>query len=155
MKHVLIPSVAAVLLCCASAAFGQQTPNRVTTATAQSRRAHEEATSFEQHMTLGELSPTPEMWFYEQQMREYRKPKNSVRRRAEFEADQRQQRLAAMDWYGFSNSRPTASPTPYTGPYSPGWASNSTVPYQWSGVARQVIVAPMRPVATRGAYGMW
>ncbi|HEY2839458.1 MAG TPA: hypothetical protein VGJ26_09925 [Pirellulales bacterium] len=164
MKVVLIPAVAIVLLCGAGSLFAQQ-PSRQMTITAPSRSAasasssasrHEDATSLE-HFSMGELIPTPEMWFYEQHLREYRNPKNAVRRRAEFEADQRQQRLAAMDWYGFSNSRPTVNPMPFTGPglYSPAWVGNSTVPYQWNGGSRQVIVAPTRPAASRSAYGLW
>lgn len=164
MKIVLIPAVVIGLICGAGAAFGQQ-PSRSTTVTAPTRsatssasaRAHEEATSLDQHFSLGELTPTPEMWFYEQQLREYRNPKNAVRRRAEFDADQRQQRLAAMDWYGYSNSRPNANATPFTGPgpYSPNWGGSSLVPYQWNGGNRQVIVVPMRTSSSRSAYGMW
>ena len=53
----------------------------------------------------GELKATPEMWFYEQYMHQYLNPKMAVRANAEFKAEQRQRRLAAMQWFGFSNSR--------------------------------------------------
>ncbi len=46
---------------------------------------------------------TPEMWFYIQENRRYDDPKQMVRRKAEFKAVQRQRRIAAMQWYGFSN----------------------------------------------------
>ncbi len=61
----------------------------------------------------GELKATPEMWFYEQYMRQYQDPKMAVRANAEFQADQRQRRLEAMHWFGFSNSRPRACSDPY------------------------------------------
>lgn len=161
---LVVPTVAIGLLCGATELFAQQ-PSRITTITAPSRSAvssatrsqPEESSSLDPHFSYGELTPTPEMWFYEQRMREYRNPKNSVRRRAEFEADQRQQRLAAMDWYGFSNSRPTVSPAPFLGPgpYSPSWIGNSTVPFQWNGGSRPVMVVPTRTITPRGAYGLW
>ena len=83
----------------------------------------------------GEITPTPEMWFYEQYLRQYQDPKAMVRKKAEFRTAQRQRRLAARRWFGFSNIRPTASPDPYNGDYSPHWASNNYFnPFQWNGV---------------------
>ena len=85
----------------------------------------------------GELKATPEMWFYDQAMRQYKDPKMAVRARAEFRANQRQQRLESMKWFGFSNSRPRASSDPFHGDYSPGWASNpGYYPWRWNGVAQ-------------------
>jgi hypothetical protein len=85
----------------------------------------------------GELKATPEMWFYEQAMRQYKDPKMAVRARAEFRANQRQQRLESMRWFGFSNSRPRASSDPYNGDYSPGWSANpGYYPWRWNGVAQ-------------------
>ena len=52
----------------------------------------------------GEVTATPEMWFYEQAIRRYDDPKNAVRAAAEFKANQRRARIAAMDWYGYSNT---------------------------------------------------
>jgi hypothetical protein len=86
-------------------------------------------------LSPGELKATPEMWFYEQYMHQYLDPKMAVRANAEFRANQRQQRLAAMQWFGFSNSRPRASPDPVHGDYSPHWSSNnSAYPYRWDGI---------------------
>jgi hypothetical protein len=83
----------------------------------------------------GELKPTPEMWFYDQAMRQYKDPKMAVRANAEFRADQRLRRLESMKWFGFSNSRPTCSGDPVHGDYSPGWVSNSGYyPWRWNGV---------------------
>ncbi len=59
--------------------------------------------------SLGDLKPTTEMWFYEQAMRQYEDPKAAVRRNAEGQAEQRQRRLAAMQWFGLSNARPRCS----------------------------------------------
>jgi hypothetical protein len=75
------------------------------------------------------------MWFYEQYMRQYQDPKMAVRANAEFRANQRQRRLEAMRWFGFSNSRPRVSADPFNGDYAPVWTSNnSAYPYRWSGV---------------------
>ena len=87
------------------------------------------------------MSQTPEMWFYEQQQRRYDDPRVAVREKAEFRAHQRQQRIAAMDWYGFSNSRPRANPTPWGSTYSTQWVGSGSQPYSWSG-ARQAVVVP-------------
>jgi len=107
-----------------------------------------------QEFTLGQMTPTPEMWIYQQQLRRYSDPKAAVRRRAEFEADQRQARLAAQRWFGYSNSRPVANPTPYTGTYSPAWTSNSPYANQWRGVNPATIVVPLPPRGSSG-YGLW
>ena len=94
----------------------------------------------------GELKATPEMWFYEQYMRQYQDPKMAVRANAEFQADQRQRRLAAMHWFGLSNSRPRACSDPMHGDYSPGWTSNnSTYPNRWDGIGPSWYIA--RPVS--------
>ena len=88
-------------------------------------------------MSSGELQPTPEMWFYEQEMREYKDPKNAVRANAEFAAKQRAARLAAMRWFGFSNSRPRVSADPVD-VYPPAWASNTPLqPNRWQATGGQ------------------
>jgi hypothetical protein len=92
----------------------------------------------------GELKATPEMWFYEQSMKQYQDPKMAVRANAEFQADQRQRRLAAMHWFGMSNSRPRACSDPMHGDYSPGWTSNnSTYPSRWDGIGPTYIARPV------------
>jgi hypothetical protein len=74
------------------------------------------------------------MWFYMQEYRRYKSPQEAVRRKAEQRAAQRQNRLAAQRWFGYSNLRPTANPIPYMGTYSPSWTGNSWNPAAWSGV---------------------
>jgi hypothetical protein len=82
----------------------------------------------------GMVEPTPEMWLYEQQLREYLDPGMAVRRNAEFRSAQRRNRMASLKWFGFSNQRPNASPDPYNGEYSPAWVGSSGLyPYRWSG----------------------
>ena len=74
---------------------------------------------------------TPDMWYYSQEMRRHDDPKQAVRRKAEFVAQQRTLRIESMKWFGMSNSRPLASATPFMDEYSPAWISNSSHPYQW------------------------
>ena len=84
------------------------------------------------NLSPGELQATPEMWFYQQAMRQYKDPDLAVRRAAEFRAQQRQARIEARKWYGLSNQRPQVSVDPIHTDYSPGWTSNSFYPYRWS-----------------------
>ncbi len=81
------------------------------------------------------MAQTEDMWFYMQELRRYDDPQVVIRRKAEKKADQRRHRLAAMKWYGYSQSRPSANPTPSMGVYSPMWVGNGADPYQWIGNA--------------------
>jgi hypothetical protein len=87
------------------------------------------------------IAPTPEMWFYEQERSRYDDPKMAIRRRAETRAQQRQDRMASMQWYGMSNSRPSVSITPLCGGYSAYWGSNSYDPLRWRSSAAPLVVA--------------
>jgi hypothetical protein len=82
---------------------------------------------------------TPEMWLYLQEMQRHDDPEMAVRRKAEDRASHRQDRLAARRWFGLSNARPTASPIPVMGTYSPFWAGQSSDPNRWNGVGAPVI----------------
>lgn len=96
---------------------------------------------FNTTISPGELTPTPDMWFYEQYMRQRQDPKSGVREKAEFRSVQRQDRMAARKWFGFSNLRPVAGSDPIHGDYSPGWTSNNRqYPYRWSGVNGVTVV---------------
>jgi hypothetical protein len=75
---------------------------------------------------------TPELWLYSQELRRHDDPAQAVRRKAELQADQRISRLAALKWYGLSNSRPQASPIPTMGVYSPTWVGNGWQRYEWA-----------------------
>lgn len=83
---------------------------------------------------------SPEMWYYQQQLERFDDPKVAVRRNAEFQAQQRMARIEAMKWYGFSNARPSVSPTPFTSMYSAAWQSNAHRPYAWYAAGRPTIV---------------
>jgi hypothetical protein len=98
------------------------------------------ASASEPMISPGEIAATPEMWFYEQAMRRYDNPKNAVRAAAEFKANQRRARIAAMDWYGYSNLRPASGIDPYAGPLSPQWIGNGYYPNTWVGPARPTAV---------------
>ncbi len=98
----------------------------------------------------GEVSATPEMWFYEQSLRQYQDPKTAVRQKAEFRAAERARRLAALRWFGFSNSRPQAVGDPFHGEYAPHWASSDGYrPFRWAGPQAPAItvVTPSRSAA--------
>jgi hypothetical protein len=97
----------------------------------------------------GEIQATPEMWFYEQSMRQYHDPKLAVRQAAEFRAEQRQRRLESMKWFGLSNQRPWASSDPLHNDYSPRWTGNNYYyPERWSGASGTPVVV-VRPDGTR------
>jgi hypothetical protein len=86
------------------------------------------------------ISMTPEMWFYLEEVRRYEDPSMAVRRNAEIRAQQRQNRLAALKWFGFSNLRPQASPTPMSSSYSPAWVGSVGSPYSWTGLGNHSYV---------------
>lgn len=92
-------------------------------------------------VSSGQVTATPEMWFYEQRLREYMDTKLAIRRVAEQRAAERRARIAARKWYGYSNLRPTASPDPYYGNYSPSWGGNNSLyPDLWSGYGPSYVV---------------
>ena len=89
--------------------------------------------------TSTSLTTTPEMWFYLQERRRYENPQLAVHRNAEQRATQRRNRLTAQRWFGISNRRPQANPTPLFGTYSPAWSGNTATPYLWSGTGSPAI----------------
>ncbi len=99
----------------------------------------------------GELAATPEMWFYEQYMRQYKDPQTGVRQKAEFRASERLRRLTALRWHGLSNARPVAGVDPVHGDYGPAWRSgNANHPMHWSGsTGATIVVAPSASRASR------
>jgi len=95
----------------------------------------------------GAVTPTQEMWFYEQYQQNYMDPKVAVLEKAKFRAAQRQRRLACREWFGLSNIRPRTNSDPMHFDYSPGWSSNNAGnPYQWNAIGRNtVVIQPSRP----------
>ncbi len=91
----------------------------------------------------GELTPTPDMWYYEQARRDYLDPKLSIRRKAEFETSERLRRQAVMRWYGYSPLRPPATPDPvHAGPTPPGTWGSAQYPVRWAAYTATVITPP-------------
>lgn len=102
-------------------------------------------------MLPGQVTTTPEMWFYEQYMLNYQDPKLAVRQKAEFRSAQRHARMASREWFGFSNARPKVGPDPIHGDYAPHWGSNNShYPYRWNGIGAAAVV--VRPESMRRAY---
>jgi len=87
-----------------------------------------------------ETNVSPEMT-YRQQYQQAPTPTEIVLQRAAINADQRNQRLAAMKWFGYSNSRPRSGVDVNGGDQAPGWVSdNPAFPYQFSGYSTSQIV---------------
>ncbi|MEX2140512.1 MAG: hypothetical protein WD894_14710 [Pirellulales bacterium] len=98
-----------------------------------------------QILSPGEVTATPEMWFYEQERLRDADPRQAVRARAEYRALQRSRRLAALKWFGFSNSRPIVNSDPFHSTYSPRWVGNGYLPSYWvAGSPTPVVIAPDR-----------
>lgn len=86
-------------------------------------------------MSMSEM--TPQMWLYVQERNRHDDPKEAVRRKAEYRTAQRQRRIAAREWFGYSNARPTANSDPLHAGYSPHWSANNAMrPDQWIGNGR-------------------
>jgi hypothetical protein len=94
-----------------------------------------------------QVTQTEDMWFYLQELRRYDDPQMAIRRRAETKGRQRRERLAAMKWFGYSQSRPVANPTPSMGYYSPMWAGNGCDPFLWIGNAYVTTTVRVRTAA--------
>jgi hypothetical protein len=106
---------------------------------------------FSRTISVGEVTPTPEMWFYQQQMAQYEDPKVAVRQKAEERAAQRRGRIAARRWFGFSNIRPRAGTDVIHGDYSPSWSSGvNNYPFRWTGSGASSVV--VRPVQSTSVY---
>lgn len=78
-------------------------------------------------------------WFYRQA------PEKSTtytlsQQKAQMRGAQRMARLEAMRWYGFSNSRPTASAIPWTTMYSPAWQAPGGRPFAWHTSSRPIVI---------------
>jgi hypothetical protein len=86
------------------------------------------AQEFGDRATLGE--ERDESLYYQQPT--YRPDSRAIiHQKAQARAHQRQSRLASLSWYGMSNGRPTAAPTPFTSLYSPVWQMPGGRPFAW------------------------
>jgi hypothetical protein len=112
-------------------------PLLLTAGTARAERPTSPGVGVSSAASYSELKVTPEMWFYDQAMRQYKDPRMAVRANAEFRAEQRQRRLESARWFGFSASRPQASSDPFHGDYSPRWVSSpGYYPSRWAGTGQ-------------------
>jgi hypothetical protein len=146
MKKLLLLSVIAFAAGEAALAQDRVANDRVPARNLRREETRREETTMIPTPSL--TSATPEMWFYEQERARQESPKYAVRRKAELRSTQRQQRLAAMKWYGVSNSRPTANPTPLFSTYSPTWVSGAADPLRWhAGGPSIYVVAQPREIA--------
>jgi hypothetical protein len=59
-----------------------------------------------------------------------------IQQKAQIRAEQRNSRMASMQWYGMSNARPQGAVTPFTSRYSPVWEMPGGKPYSWYPYAR-------------------
>jgi len=76
------------------------------------------------------VAEAPADWYYGPEA--VKAPVVSIaRQKSQKRAEQRMARLAAMRWYGFSASRPTASGMPFTSSYSPSWTRPGGRPFAW------------------------
>ncbi len=107
------------------------------------------------HISWGQLQPTAQMWLYEQEKADHLDTRLAVRRKAERKTAERQSRIASMKWYGMSNSRPYANPTPLCGMYSPGWHANSYNGNQWTYGRSPLVLTRASGLQFSSAYGIW
>src|SRR5439155_15239195 len=70
-------------------------------------------------------------WNREQKVHNKLDARAIVQQKALVRAEQRQERMASMSWYGMSNSRPNAATTPFTSRYSSVWEMPGGRPYSW------------------------
>jgi hypothetical protein len=75
-------------------------------------------------------APHEQSWYREQSANKS-DSRAIVQQKAQFRAAQRMGRLASLEWYGMSNSRPTGSPTPFSTRYSPVWEMPGGRPFAW------------------------
>jgi hypothetical protein len=63
-----------------------------------------------------------------------------AQQKAQARGAQRMARLEAIRWYGFYNSRPTATGMPWTTMYSPAWQRPGGRPFAWYVSTRPVLI---------------
>ena len=105
----------------------------LTAAPAMAQQPYTPELGYSVGISPGSVSATPEMWFYEQYLRQYQDPAAAVRRAAEFRSQQRQARLATQRWHGVTMSRPTKNTSFLHSGYTPIWTGSSTYqPHRWT-----------------------
>ena len=87
--------------------------------------------------------PRDDSWYYQpsSEPTSYQpNPLAIIHQKALARSQQRTDRLAALNWYGMSNSRPTAAPTPFCTLYSPAWQSPGGKPFSWYTSGRPIYI---------------
>jgi hypothetical protein len=86
-----------------------------------------------------ETAPQAEDYMYRPVTRRTETP-TLAQQKAQARGEQRMARLEALRWYGFSNSRPTATGMPWTTMYSPAWQRPGGRPFAWYVSQRPVFI---------------
>ncbi|HVX09831.1 MAG TPA: hypothetical protein VHC22_01395 [Pirellulales bacterium] len=136
----LITAAACTMFLATAPVFAQSPRAEQRTAPDADKRAVDKDSAFAKNgPSMSEM--TPEMWLYTQEMHRREDPKEAVRRKAEFRTAQRQRRMAAREWFGYSNARPAVNPDPFSGgSYSAHWSANNAMrPDQWIGNSRAAV----------------
>jgi hypothetical protein len=135
MKKLIISAACGLLL--AAAPVLAQPPRGALKPAAPNKTAAPEKEKTPPANGLSMSHMPPEMWLYMQERDRHDDPKEAVRRKAEYRTEQRLRRMAAREWFGYSNARPTANPEPFHSTYSPHWSANNPMrPDQWIGNSR-------------------
>lgn len=136
MKKLIAATACGLLFCVAPVAA--QSPRLVRrTAPSPTKPADAQSQKAPSATNLSMSEMTPQMWLYMQERDRHDDPKEAVRRKAEYRAAQRQRRIAAREWFGYSNSRPAANSDPWMAGWSAHWSANNPMrPDQWIGNGR-------------------
>ncbi|HVT27594.1 MAG TPA: hypothetical protein VHE81_06200 [Lacipirellulaceae bacterium] len=70
-------------------------------------------------------------WLRQQRINNKQDARTIIQQKAQARAQQRQDRMESMAWYGMSASRPTGAPTPFTSRSSPMWEMPGGQPLSW------------------------
>lgn len=107
----------------------------------QAPAENESTMRFSGGITPGEVTATPEMWFYQEQMLRRDDPKEAVRRKAEFRTAQREARIESRRWFGVSLMRPMTSTAIMDGEAAAVWTGGDPFyPYRWPGRTPAIVV---------------
>lgn len=118
--HVILFCVACTIMISATGALAQNPPTDI---------ARNNPLTLQQ--PTGQIPLSADIWLYLHEQQREDSPEMIVRRKAQQKSQARRDRIAARKWFGFSPSRPTANPTPWTSQYSPTWVGNGLNRFDW------------------------
>jgi hypothetical protein len=67
-------------------------------------------------------------------------PTQIIQAKAQARGQRRSDRIASLEWYGFSAARPRTNPTPFTGLYGAQWQAPGLRRDAWTPYAPTVII---------------